>query len=122
MYSRCYAIVEQTTMLCNPFLGNGSVNTFPLQRIRPQKIELLFETVFSTRSVDSCFKEDNCSARSFIVACVYRDVFIGPLPSNALVIHVTIFWSSKMRVTEYFQAETLKTPHVTGLGFQTSLE
>jgi hypothetical protein len=34
VYSRCYAIGEQTTLLRNPFLSNGSVNTFPRQRIR----------------------------------------------------------------------------------------
>jgi hypothetical protein len=27
MYSSCYAICEYTAVLCNPFLGNGSVNT-----------------------------------------------------------------------------------------------
>jgi hypothetical protein len=46
-------------VLCNPFLGNGSVNTFPLQRITHTTIELLLETVFSTRSVQSGYKEDN---------------------------------------------------------------
>jgi hypothetical protein len=44
-------------VLCNPFLGNGSVNTFPWQRIRTQY--LLLETVFFSQSVQRGYKEDN---------------------------------------------------------------
>jgi hypothetical protein len=37
---------------CSAFLGNGSVNTFPRQ-----KIEVLLETVFANRSVQRDYKE-----------------------------------------------------------------
>jgi hypothetical protein len=43
---------KKKTVLCNPFLGNGSVNTLTT-------IELLLKTAFSVRSVKSGNKEDN---------------------------------------------------------------
>jgi hypothetical protein len=43
---------NKTTVLCNPFLGNGSVNT-------PAAIELLLQDVFSVLSVQSGYKENN---------------------------------------------------------------
>jgi hypothetical protein len=62
MHSRCYAIGEQTTVLCSPFLGNRSVNTFPRQRIQRigKHITLcvLLEAVFSVRSAQSGYKEE----------------------------------------------------------------
>jgi hypothetical protein len=48
-------------VLCNPFQGNRYGITFPLQRIRTQL--LLLETVFSTRSVQSGYKEANWGNR-----------------------------------------------------------
>jgi hypothetical protein len=57
-YRRCYPIGRYTTVLCNTFLGIGSVNTSPRQRIRTQQ-QLLLETVFSTWSVQSGYMEDN---------------------------------------------------------------
>jgi hypothetical protein len=36
VYSRCYATIVRWTVISDPFLGNGSVNTFPLQRLRMQ--------------------------------------------------------------------------------------
>jgi hypothetical protein len=47
---------NRTTVLCNPFLGNGSVNT-------PTTIELLLEAVFCVRCVQRCYKEDNWGSR-----------------------------------------------------------
>jgi hypothetical protein len=43
---------NKTTVLCNPFLGNGSVNT-------RTAIELVLEALFLVRSVQSNYKEDN---------------------------------------------------------------
>jgi hypothetical protein len=43
----------------------------PAAKNTPIKIELLLETVFYTRSVQSCFKEDNWGARA-IVSCQLR--------------------------------------------------
>jgi hypothetical protein len=46
-------------VLCNQFLDKRLVNTFLQQQIRTQQLELLLETVFSTRSMQSGYKEDN---------------------------------------------------------------
>jgi hypothetical protein len=46
-----HASKNRKTGLWNPFLSNGSVNT-------PTKIGTLFENVFSTRSVQSGYKEE----------------------------------------------------------------
>jgi hypothetical protein len=43
---------KNNTVLCNHFLGNGSINTVTLT-------ELLLETEFSVRSVQNGHKEDN---------------------------------------------------------------
>jgi hypothetical protein len=31
-YSRCYATIVRWAVISDPFLGNGTVNTFPWQR------------------------------------------------------------------------------------------
>jgi hypothetical protein len=37
VYSRCYAVIVRLTFISDPFLGNGSVNTFPRQWLRMQR-------------------------------------------------------------------------------------
>jgi hypothetical protein len=51
-----HALNNTTTVLCNPFLGNGSVNT-------PITIELLLEAVFCVRSVQRGYTEDSWGNR-----------------------------------------------------------
>jgi hypothetical protein len=38
VYSRCYAMTASYATKQRPFLGNGSVNTFPRQQIRTQRV------------------------------------------------------------------------------------
>jgi hypothetical protein len=55
VYSRCYATIVRWAVISEPFLGNGSVNTSPRQRLRIQR----GKGVLSTRSVPRSHKEEN---------------------------------------------------------------
>jgi hypothetical protein len=80
-------------VLCNPFLGNELVNMFPQQQIQTQQ-QLLLEIVFSTRSAQSGYKENNWSnlvrslavKRTLYVRCSYKEtVIITVLKSIAMI-------------------------------------
>jgi hypothetical protein len=45
------AVAKRTPLKRRSFLGNGTVNTFPAAMDKHATIEVLLETVFSTRSV-----------------------------------------------------------------------
>jgi hypothetical protein len=58
--SYCYAIIARWTNIAEQFLDNGSVNTFPRQRIRNQQSRYCFaitvEKVFSMWCVSKCYE------------------------------------------------------------------
>jgi hypothetical protein len=55
VYSRCYATILRWSVISDPFPGNGSVNTFPQQRLHMQRWKR--GVVYAVR--DEEIKEEN---------------------------------------------------------------
>jgi hypothetical protein len=82
MWNRCYATTASWEDIQWPFLGNGSVNTFPLRGSRlPIMKELDYNNgraVFSTLSVPSGYKRDEIwSSVSYFCTGVCEEITSG---------------------------------------------